>query len=178
MPKGAASARQARAQERAQAPARALRAAQLVDRVVVTMDALVGGLGCDSVVGNPLGNLVDGFLDRARVAEQMGEGMVGGMMGPNAAMMGQTMMGEGAANLGMFGPQSMGGGLDVNDFLAASAQYGGQDAAFAQMDAAFADAQMGGPNVADFAAFQQGMGPSVNDFEMFQQGWGRAPWTS
>ena len=37
------------------------------------MDALVGGLGCDSAAGNsnPLGNLVDGFLDRTRVAEQM-----------------------------------------------------------------------------------------------------------
>ena len=38
------------------------------------MEAFVGGMGCDSA-GNPLGGLVDGFLDRARVAEQMGEGM-------------------------------------------------------------------------------------------------------
>eukprot|EP01046_Picozoa_sp_COSAG06_P021099 COSAG06_NODE_1570_length_9069_cov_2.920067_2_plen_513_part_00 len=133
------------------------------------MDALIGGMGCDSGAGNPLGNLVDGFLDRQRVAEQMGEGMVGGMMGPNAAMMGQTMMGEGAMNLGMFGPQSMaGGGLDVNDFLAASQGYGAQDAAFAQMDAAMASAQMGGPSMEDFAAFQQMQGPGVEDFMAFQ----------
>ena len=51
----------------------------------------------------PLGNLVDGFLDRQRVAEQMGQGMVGGMMGPNAAMMGQTMMGEVPASSGCSG---------------------------------------------------------------------------
>jgi hypothetical protein len=48
------------------------------------MEAFVGGMGCDSA-GNPLGGLVDGFLDRARVAEQMGEGMAmnPGMMNPN-----------------------------------------------------------------------------------------------
>ena len=63
----------------------------------------------------------------------------------------------------MFGPQTAGGGLDVND-LAASSQYGAQDAAFAQMDAAMASAQMGGPSVEDFAAFQQMQGPGVEDF--------------
>ena len=40
------------------------------------MEAMIGGMGCDSAAGNPLGNLVDGFLDRTRVAEQMSQGMV------------------------------------------------------------------------------------------------------
>ena len=132
------------------------------------MDALIGGMGCDSAMGNPLGNLVDGFLDRARVAEQMGEGMVGGMAGPNMAAMGNTMAAEGAAGLGMFGPQMMGGGLDVNDFLAASGQYAAQDAAMAQMDAAFAQASMSGPSVDDFMAMQASQGPSMEDFAAFQ----------
>jgi len=78
--------------------------------------------------------------------------MVGGMAGPNAAMAGQAMMGEGAANLGMFGPEAaVAGGLDVNDFLAASNQYAAEDASMAMMDQAFAEASMAGPNVADFA---------------------------
>ena len=78
--------------------------------------------------------------------------MVGGMAGPNAAMAGQAMMGEGAANLGMFGPEAaVAGGLDVNDFLAASNQYAAEDASMAMMDQGFAEASMAGPNVADFA---------------------------
>ena len=59
----------------------------------------------------------------------------------------------------------MGSELDVADFLATSAQYAADKAAFAQMDAAAM--QMGGPSVADFAGFQQGQ--AVEDFMAFQQ---------
>lgn len=48
------------------------------------MEHLLGG---GAKAGGGLNTLVDGFLDRARVAEQMAEGMVGGgVLGPNAAM--------------------------------------------------------------------------------------------
>ena len=88
--------------------------------------------------------------------------MVGGMAGPNAAMAGQAMMGEGAANLGMFGPEAaVAGGLDVNDFLAASNQYAAEDASMAMMDQAFAEASMAGPNVADFAVRPALTAPSL-----------------
>jgi hypothetical protein len=154
------------------------------------MDELVEGFGCNSTMDNPLGNLVNGFLDRARVADQVGEGMIGDISGPNASAMGATMTEEGAANLGMFGSQST--GLDINDFLAASAQYGAQDTAFAQADellsgrhrlaeeAAFENmaaamaqqVRMSGLSVDDFAAFQQAQGPSAADFAAFQQAQG------
>jgi hypothetical protein len=133
--------------------------------------------------GGGLGALVNGFIDSGRVAEQMGEGMVGAPpIDANAAMMAQTMAAEGAAHMGVFGGPQMGGELDVADFLATSAQYAAEEAAFAQMDAAAM--QMGGPSVADFAGFQQGQavedfmafqqmqGPSVDDFAAFQQAQG------
>ena len=148
------------------------------------MEHIVGG----AKAGGGLGNLVDGFLDRVRVAEQMGEGMVavGAAPGPNAAMMGRTMLGEGAAQLGAFGMLA-GPRLDVNDFLASSARHSAEEArAMAQMDGVMAamrastgggpsvdeflalQGAMQGPSVADFAAFQAMQGPSVDEFAAFQ----------
>ena len=69
------------------------------------MADLLGG----AKAGGGLNKLVDGFLDRARVAEQVGEGMVaapGTMLGPDATRMAGTMGSESAAGLGMFGPQA------------------------------------------------------------------------
>ena len=81
------------------------------------MEQLVGG----AKAGGGLGKLVDGFLERDRLAEQLAHGMVGpGMAGPNAALAGATMLGEGAAELGAFGRHTA--GLDVGDFLVASSQ--------------------------------------------------------
>ena len=131
------------------------------------MEDLVGG----AKAGGGLGNLVDGFLERDRLAEQMAHGMVGpGVAGPNAAMAGATMMGEDAAQLGMFAAPPVTPGLDVEDFLAASQGYAAEDAAFAQMDAAMAQAQhaMAGPSVDDFAAFQAAQGPSGEESIVFQ----------
>lgn len=114
------------------------------------MEQFVGGMGCDSA-GNPLGSLVDGFLDRARVAEQMGEGMAmnPAMAQMNMANMAQTMGMEGAGGLGMFAG-GMGADSMVNDFMAMSAQQGDM----AMMDQAMAQAGQMGPSLDDFANFQ------------------------
>ena len=136
------------------------------------MEHLVGG----AKAGDGLGNLVDGFLERDRLAEQRAHGMVGPTIaGPNAAMAGATMMGEDAAQLGMFAAPPVAPGLDVEDFLAASQGYAAEDAAFAQMDAppiAQAQHAMAGPSVDDFAAFQQAQGPSGEESIAFQQAQG------
>ena len=59
--------------------------------------------------------------ERQRVAQNVGEGMAasGAMPGPNAAIMGQTMLAEGASQLGAFGSAAA-SRLDVDDFLAIS----------------------------------------------------------
>eukprot|EP01052_Picozoa_sp_SAG31_P011244 SAG31_NODE_633_length_13382_cov_11.528911_1_plen_643_part_00 len=87
-------------------------------------------------VGGALGNFVDAALDRARVAEQMGEGMAAAATttAPNAGMMAATMRAEGAAELGMrgmFEPEPAGA------VTAASAAVlpPGVPQGFAQMDA-------------------------------------------
>ena len=71
------------------------------------MDALVAAAGCDSSGGgNPLGNLVDGLMDRSRVAEQSAEGLVvtdSGAARPNLAAAASTMQLDSAHALGLFG---------------------------------------------------------------------------
>ena len=62
---------------------------------------------------------------------------------------------EDAAQLGMFAAPPVAPGLDVDDFLAASQGYAAEDAAFAQMDAAEAQAQPGVRR----AAFRYGAPP-------------------
>ena len=112
------------------------------------MEHLVGG----AKAGGGLGNLVDSLLERDRLAEQMAQdGMVDdpGTAGPNAAMAGATMVGEGAAQLGMLAPPVVAPGLDVDD----SIRCGAEDDASVQMDAAMTQSQ--GPSVADFQASQR-----------------------
>ena len=111
------------------------------------MEHLVGG----AKAGGGLGNLVDSLLERDRLAGQMAQdGMVDpGTAGPNAAMAGATMVGEGAAQLGMLAPPVVAPGLDVDD----SIRCGAEDDASVQMDAAMTQSQ--GPSVADFQASQR-----------------------
>ena len=137
------------------------------------MEQLVG-----AKAGGGLANLVDGFLKRQGVG-RMGDGMLepAFSFGPNAAIMDQTMVAEGAAQLGAFGSM-VGPRLDVEDFLTTSARYAQQEAAaLAQMDSAMAAVQArsaaaaaidSGPSVEDFMAFQAVQRPSAADFAAFQ----------
>ena len=69
--------------------------------------------------GGGLDKLVDGFLDRAHVAKQIGEGMVavGELLGPDATKMAATISSEGAAELGMFGVAKAGSVLAAVELL-------------------------------------------------------------
>ena len=145
------------------------------------MEQLVG-----AKAGGGLANLVDGFLERQRVGHRIGDDMLGPAIpfGPNAAIMGQTMAAEGAAQLGAFG-SIVGPRLDVEDFLATSARYAQQEAAaLAQMDSVMAAVQArsaaaaamdSGPSVGDFMAFQAMQQPSAAEFAAFQAMQGPSP---